>query len=138
MRIPITIYPKHICILNKDFKKFFPKLNLKEVHIIKDFPQNNIKLTDLKQDWLAIFLSEYKRTNTYTSTPTHITMSQADAKNMGYRQGQKVDFHIPYKNIILNNIKIKIKDYYLPDLFILKHEANRLDIVDGDWWIIST
>ncbi len=128
MRIPITIYPPHICIPESSCKQHYQS--------IKDFPQSSMQLTNIQQNWLPVFISKYKRKEIHIHTPTHITMTQADAENLGYKQWQKVNLLIPYKSITIPQIKIKIKDYFLLDIFMMQEEANTHGITHGDRAVI--
>ena len=64
--------------------------------------------------------------------PPHITMSQADAEEHNYLQGQKISPNIPYKEIKLPTMKIKIKDYFLIDCYIMEDDTEQFWLIKND------
>jgi len=54
-----------------------------------------------------------------------VAFNQADAQQQNYQQGQKIALEIPYKNIEIPNLTIKIKDYFLPDIFVMQNDAKK-------------
>jgi len=84
--------------------------------------------------WVTIYNKEKSKffpENTI-SIDHHITMSQADAKEYNYHQGQNISPKITYKKIKLPHMKIKIKDYFLIDCYIMEEDAEQLWLIKND------
>jgi len=157
MRIPITLYKSHIILSKKDHKKLFWEnseqniiflwdkqrlpIQLIKTNTIKNINKTKIYLTQIDSNKINNTASEliiwpkwsiYLQNSILMPPPT-LQISKSDAIHLKLYQNQKIKLAIPYKNIILESIKVKINDSSNLELFCMEDFCKKFGIINNDW-----